>query len=157
MTSNFQKFKLDFEKAIKKEEKKITQVVRAAALETFSDIIKNTPVGNPTYWQSAPPEGYTGGTLRSNWQTNVGSVPSGTVANAGSKSAATKKAEDDAKTGSKKFTLDNTMYFANNLPYAQRINDGYSVQPGVPQKFVEKATNKWKQRVANIANKQKDK
>jgi len=49
------------------------------------------------------------------------------------------------------------MYFANNLPYAQRIEEGYGVNPNYPSHFVEKATKKWNKHVKSIANKQKNK
>ena len=85
--------------------------VRMIALRMFSRIILKSPVDT--------------GRFRGNWQIAIGSVPEGTL-------------ELDDKTGTATIakgaatamgiSAGDTIYFANNLPYAQRLEGGYSSQ-----------------------------
>ena len=85
--------------------------VRMIALRMFSRIILKSPVLS--------------GRFRGNWQLAIGSVPEGTL-------------ELDDKTGTATiakgaatalgFNAGETIFFANNLPYARRLEEGYSQQ-----------------------------
>lgn len=117
-------FALDLSKLIEKTKGKIDLVVRKIVLDMGTRIVLRSPVGDGKYWISRPPKGYTGGRFRANWQYGEGAVPAGVV-----------NAID--KTG--QISLRSIMkiapqaggkvhYITNNLPYAQRIENGWSRQ-----------------------------
>jgi len=95
----------------RKAERKMDLAVRKIALEMFRRIILKSPVLS--------------GRFRGNWQLAIGSVPEGTL-------------ELDDKTGTATiakgaatamgFNAGETIFFANNLPYARRLEEGYSQQ-----------------------------
>ena len=95
----------------RKTERKMDLAVRKIALEMFRKIILKSPVDT--------------GRFRGNWQLAIGSVPNGTL-------------ELDDKTGTATiakgaatalgFNAGETIFFANNLPYARRLEEGYSQQ-----------------------------
>ena len=95
----------------RKAERKMDLAVRKIALEMFRRIILKSPVLS--------------GRFRGNWQLAIGSVPNGTL-------------ELDDKTGTATIAkgaatvmginAGDTIYFANNLPYARRLEEGYSQQ-----------------------------
>ena len=86
---------------------KMDLAVRKIALEMFRRIILKSPVDT--------------GRFRGNWQLAIGSVPEGTL-------------ELDDKTGTATIAkgaatvmginAGDTIYFANNLPYARRLEEG---------------------------------
>jgi len=101
-------FEKEFDAAVLKINDKNEKVVRAVALQLFSAIVKSTPVQT--------------GRLRSNWQTTLSSPASGTV-NSVDPSGSSAIAEVSAVTS--RFTLaDESIWFTNNLPYAQIIEEG---------------------------------
>ena len=91
----------------RKTERKMDLAVRRIALEMFRRIILKSPVDT--------------GRFRGNWQLAIGSVPEGTL-------------ELDDKTGTATIAkgaatvmginAGDTIYFANNLPYARRLEEG---------------------------------
>ena len=91
----------------RKTERKMDLAVRKIALEMFRRIILKSPVDT--------------GRFRGNWQLAIGSVPEGTL-------------ELDDKTGTATiakgaatalgFNAGETIFFANNLPYARRLEEG---------------------------------
>jgi len=95
----------------KKTASKLDLATRQIALHIFSRIILKSPVDT--------------GRFRGNWQLAIGSAPDGTL-------------ELDDKTGTATITkgtatslgmnAGDIIYFANNLPYAQRLEGGYSQQ-----------------------------
>jgi len=95
----------------RKTERKMDLAVRKIALQMFTRIILKSPVDS--------------GRFRGNWQLAIGSVPEGTL-------------ELDDKTGTATIAkgaaialgmnAGDTIYFANNLPYARRLEEGYSQQ-----------------------------
>jgi len=106
----------------------IEKAVAAASIEMFGNIVKRTPVGNPSLWQnpdSAPP-GYVGGRLRGNWTVNLGSASGRDTehVDAGGGATITQAAGTLVQ-----FKLENdTIYFVNNLPYAMAVEEGRSSQ-----------------------------
>ena len=95
----------------RKTERKMDLAVRKIALKIFAQIVLKSPVDS--------------GRFRGNWQLAIGSVPEGTL-------------ELDDKTGTATIAkgaatvmginAGDTIYFANNLPYARRLEEGYSQQ-----------------------------
>lgn len=96
------------------------RLVRRCALATDAAVVIATPVDT--------------GRARSNWQVELGQAATGTV-DALDKSgqgaiSQGKRVIDGYKSGS-------TLNITNNLPYIERLNDGWSAQ--APAGFVEKA------------------
>lgn len=108
---------------------RIDKVRRASALELFRLIIEETPVDN--------------GVLRNNWRTQVNS-PNVSEKDSADPSGAQALAEAAANLG----RLQDTVFFTNNLPYAERIEyDGWS-RFKAPAGMVRKNVAKWDQIVA---------
>ena len=109
----------------RKTERKMDLAVRKIALEMFRKIILKSPVDT--------------GRFRGNWQLAIGSVPEGTL-------------ELDDKTGTATIAkgaatvmginAGDTLYFANNLPYARRLEEGgYMAGPKVVNGHSSQAPN----------------
>ena len=103
---------------------------KRVALEVFRRVILKSPVGNPSLWanpDSAPP-GYVGGRFRANWQINSSlnsSVVDQPDPNGGSTIAA------GVSNIARVTQPYGTIWVFNNVPYAQRIEQGWSGQaPG---------------------------
>jgi hypothetical protein len=112
-------------------DKALKDTVRVVAIECFGGVIMGTPVGNPSLWKSPAPPGYTGGTARANWQLTNAAPATGEV-NATDSGTATRSAvisELPRLQFTGKYTL------ANNVPYIERLEDGWSTQ--APQGMVK--------------------
>jgi hypothetical protein len=96
---------------------KSTDVMVGAALEVFGRVVKRTPVGNPSLWMGKPPPGYTGGSLRANWQVSINRPADGVVEGTQVK---TPDIKADART--------KNIHITNNLPYAEPVEYGQSKQ-----------------------------
>ena len=112
---------------------------REASIALFSAVIQDSPVGNPELWksqQSKPikdrkgPNGYTGGRFRANWICTINHPAIGTV-----NSVKFDNVENMIQT-IKTLSDDQPLFLANNLPYAQTLEDGHSTQ--APQGFVKR-------------------
>lgn len=88
-------------------------------------IDERSPVGDATYWQHPAPKGYVGGRFRGNWQLGIEGVPQGETGHIDPGGAATLGAIIGAIPG---HAAGHIFYLANNVPYAQRIEDGWSRQ-----------------------------
>lgn len=140
-------FESDMRKAEKKIHEAAEKAIRAAALDIFSEIVRRTPVGAPEIWKSEAPEGYIGGTLRNNWQASVGSPRLFSAKEADKSGAAS---INSAKTAVGNYRLSNeSIYFANNLPYAERVEDGWSTQR--PNGMVKVTVKQFKPVIEKIA------
>jgi hypothetical protein len=113
-----------------KVEKSLEKAVRIVGLQAYSNITMSTPVGNPDLWQSPAPVGYVGGRARANWNIDINVVDM-TVTESTADPDASKALGVTAK-----YKLNDTIYISNNLPYIDRLNDGWSSQ--APTNFVEK-------------------
>ena len=99
------------------------RVVRLAVAEIANRVIYRSPVGDASYWESPAPPGYAGGRFRGNWFYGFGAAPTDFT---------------DAIDPQGSATLSRIIggiadragvhYLANNLPYAQRIEEGWSRQ-----------------------------
>jgi hypothetical protein len=104
------------------------EALQKISMDLFKSVILMSPVGNPDLWKH-PVRGYVGGRFKGNWQAGINSAPSG-VLDAKDKSGG-------ATTGKMIGTINgkagegDTVYLVNNLPYAQRLEEGWSSQaPG---------------------------
>jgi hypothetical protein len=105
----------------------LDDTTRRILLEIDARLVLRSPVGNPSNWapSSLPaPKGYVGGRFRGNWQyTRVNPAtgeldvidPTGSLTSPGRQS--------DILSGKAWGTV---HWFANNLPYAERIENGWS-------------------------------
>lgn len=99
------------------------QVVGGVVVELVRVIDERSPVGDAKFWKSKPPKGYVGGHFRANWQLAIDTIPKGVVA---SVSFAGTPAENIGRIPAE--AAGRTFYLANNVPYAQRLEDGWSRQ-----------------------------
>lgn len=101
---------------------------RVIALGLFRNIVRISPVGNPDRWKdpSSAPPGYVGGRFRGNWQVGASPAaaatddidPTGALANA--------RAASVLSPGSPLVGIGRTIWLFNNVPYAERLEDGWS-------------------------------
>lgn len=118
--ADLQKFR---DNTVEKQHALVREVVGQVALS----LITKSPVGDPALWQTKyPPKNYKGGQFRGNWRLGVDGIDGTTSAN-----------DIDADGGA---TLDSIVgkipsdaakhsyYLTNALPYAHRLEDGYSSQ-----------------------------
>lgn len=109
----------------------LDRVVRKTVIEIGNRLVYRSPVGDASYWQSSPPAGYVGGRFRGNWQYSFGAMPRGFTDAIDKSGASTLSAiVSSALSGN----AVGVHYLSNNLPYAQRIEDGWSRQ--APQGIV---------------------
>jgi hypothetical protein len=136
-------FELDINKFIKKCGDNADQVVRKTMTDITTSLVERSPVGDPSKWKGwneggvaankehwlvksgFVQEGYAGGHFRANWQLGIGSLPSGEI-DARDKTGAATKAKLHGEIPEK--AAGKIYFVANNLPYAQALEDGHSGQ-----------------------------
>lgn len=96
------------------------EMMRRVALDIDSALVLTTPVDT--------------GRARSNWQVSIGKSALGTVDTPVSPSEAIGNAKSEL---SKLRDSDSSVHITNNLPYIQRLNEGWS--PQQPAGFVDQA------------------
>lgn len=96
--------------------------VRKATFELFRNIVLRSPVGNPSLWQSPAPKGYVGGQFRANWNFSVGKPNLTTI-----KSTRQQRGLQQA-TKALSVPAGGIVWLSNGLPYAKRLEDGWSTQ-----------------------------
>tara|TARA_B100000686_G_C16738759_1_gene945276 strand:+ start:1415 stop:1825 length:411 start_codon:yes stop_codon:yes gene_type:complete len=122
MTTTFkgENFRKQLEKAYKeKVEGRASDAMRQYAADAFGQIIQNTPVDK--------------GRAKNNWNISLNSVDPSITDAANPNRAGT----NEAISATLNLKLNDTVFISNNLPYIQRLNDGYSLQ--APENFVESA------------------
>ena len=118
-------FSLDLQKFAAKAGKRADDAVGNIVVRIAAELDRRSPVGDATYWKNKPPKGYVGGRFRGNWQLGVGTLPAGETGRIDKTGEATLGAivaripEDAAG---------KIYWIANNVPYAQRIEHGWSRQ-----------------------------
>ena len=90
---------------------KMGRAARKVSLDAFSEVIRMSPVDS--------------GRFRGNWQPAIGSVPSGTVELLDPSGNIVIANVRGVVAG---MQPGDVVYMANNLPYAQRLEDGWSQQ-----------------------------
>jgi hypothetical protein len=123
-------FALDLQKYVETYKGRADLAVGQIVANVAAEIDRLSPVGDATYWKSPPPKGYVGGRFRANWQLGIGSVD-GTTTTATDRSA---KGGDGGTTTAgiiaqiPKDAAGKVYYLSNSLPYAQRLEHGWSRQ-----------------------------
>lgn len=104
-------FELDIARFVAKAKGNVDLVVRKISLDIFKRVIIKSPVDT--------------GRFRGNWQVQIGSIPAGTL-ELEDKSGTATVAKVTAETLGLK--AGEIIYLVNNLPYARRLEYGYSKQ-----------------------------
>jgi len=132
---------MSFESEFRKEREAVIaateEVVKVTAFDAFNTAVVISPVGNPDLWVTQDsngnyvdyiaykgyPDGYVGGRFRSNWNLSFSGFDESTTDSVVSKQTKIGQLQEV-------FTSPYTGYYAytNSLPYAQRIDNGWSSQ-----------------------------
>lgn len=104
-------FEADIARFVEKAKGNLDLVVRKIALDMFSRVVLKSPVDT--------------GRFRGNWQVAIGSAPSG-VLTLDDKSGRATISRIQAET--LKLKAGDVIYLVNNLPYARRLEHGWSKQ-----------------------------
>jgi hypothetical protein len=143
-------FALSLAKFAEKAKARADEVVGLTVTKIAAELNERSPVGDGTYWITKPPKGYVGGRFRANWQLGVDFIPTGVIEatdRSGDRTQGNIIASVPADAAGKVYFL------CNNLPYARRIEDGWSRQAPVGvvgltvikfQNFVDEAVQKVK-------------
>lgn len=120
-------FALDINKFIEKSKGNADVVTKRIVGKVLERVVNKSPVGNTKNWkdQLHLPKGYVGGHFRKNWQVGVDSAPKGEVSGVDAGGSAT------IEIGKSKIPAQasgHMYYLANNLPYAQALEDGHNTQ-----------------------------
>lgn len=103
----------------------VAKTIRRTVIEIGARAVERSPVGDALYWSRPAPPGYVGGRFRGNWQYGVGSAPSGELDRIDAGGNATVA---DITGGVMASRASGVHYVVNNLPYAERIENGWSRQ-----------------------------
>lgn len=99
------------------------KITRKIVLDVSTAIVLRSPVGDPKYWKRKPPPGYVGGRFRGNWQYAIDRMDI-TVTEIKDK---TGQPTINRLTGEMQGRmLGHVHYITNSLPYAIRLEDGWS-------------------------------
>ena len=127
-------FALDLRKFAKKAGDNAEKVVRAVALDVTYSVVDMSPVDT--------------GRFKNNWNVNVSSIDRMTRDTTDASGAASKARADSALLS---FTIGQNIYISNSLPYAQRLEDGYSGQ--APAGMVKVTLTKYQTFIKNAVRK----
>lgn len=147
-------FSLDITAWTAKAKDKVDEVVRTIVLDVSERLIERSPVGDPDLWKSKPPAGYVGGRFAANWQYGNSEIgfPKGDLPDIDASGDASRQR---IAAGLPKEAGGLVHLLVNNLPYAQRLEDGWSTQApqgmvhltvmeyqAMAEKIITKAANK---------------
>lgn len=108
-----------------KVERRSIAFVRAYALGLTEEIVRLSPVGDPSTWKIPPAPNYVPGHFKHNWQVSVGSIPAGTLAGVDTDGAGVLARAQSALAG---LTLGPRVSIVNNVSYGARLEYGWSQQ-----------------------------
>lgn len=122
-------FAFDIQRFCDLTKERASTVTRQTALSMLGSIIKRSPVDT--------------GRFRGNWQTTIDTPPSGALDTTDKSGSTALTAGISALTN---FECGPPIYLANNLPYARRLEHGYSQQ--APEGMVKLTVNEFKKYIA---------
>lgn len=125
------------------------QAVRKIVLDISTRLVMRSPVGDPSKWVHPAPKGYTGGHFRANWQYGMSVVPKGALSSVDKTGRVSIERVRNGLASVKGVAYDRVHYLTNNLPYAMRLETGWSQQ--APQGMVGITVKEFKDIVARIA------
>ena len=118
-------FAADISAFVSKAKGRTDLVVKKIVFDIGTKVVMRSPVGDGSLWKYPPPPGYVGGRFRANWQYGYGSIPSGDLpAIDATGGASTVRINAGLATS----PAAGIHYLVNNLPYAKRLEDGWSSQ-----------------------------
>lgn len=121
-------FALQIAAWVEKTKDDLDKVTRYALQSIDGRLVQRSPVGDASYWIHKPPKGYMGGRFRGNWQMSIGSPAAGVLDVIDKDGRATQAAHAGVVGAAK---AGQVFYLMNNLPYANRIEKGWSRQAPV--------------------------
>lgn len=116
-------FALDLSKLTQSVIDKNNLLVKQIIFELSTSLVLKSPVGDAKFWKSPAPVGYVGGRFRANWQYGLDAPNPATTEDIDPSGAAT-IAAIVGKVGDE--PAGHIHYLTNSLPYALRIEDGWS-------------------------------
>ena len=122
-TGDPKQFALDISAFVKRAKSNMNQVVRKIVLDLGTRVVMRSPVGDAQFWKNPPPKNYTGGRFRANWIYGEGVMPQGTLNTIDPKGNATIAR---LVAGVKPDAAGKVHWLVNSLPYAQRLEYGWS-------------------------------
>jgi len=124
----------------------LKRLERAVVIGAGEEVVMRSPVGDPSTWSpnTPVPEGYVGGRFRANWQYGRTTRPTGDLPDIDASGTASKLRIMGG--ASSMAIAGNVHYITNNLHYAQKLENGWSMQ--APQGMVALTVMAW-QRIAN--------
>jgi hypothetical protein len=128
-------FSDDMARIAKKTNASLENTIKTTAIELFSSVIRDTPVDE--------------GRAKGNWQATLGSMAEGTVSTLDGSGSATISRMRATVGG---FDLGEVIWLTNNLPYARRLEYGWS-KAQAPQGMVRKNMARIQSLVAKEAKK----
>lgn len=120
-----QQFALQMDAFIQKAKGNMDKVVRKVVIDIGTRVVMRSPVGDPSHWMHPAPKGYTGGHFRANWQYGENARPDG-ISGAIDKSGQVSISRITG--GVQPGAAGKVHYIVNNLPYAMRLETGWSKQ-----------------------------
>jgi len=123
------RFSLDMRKWINGGIANSDAVVRKVILDFGTRLVERSPVGDGTLWKRPPPKGYVGGRFRANWQYGNlagAGLPSGELPDIDATGRASTERLAAGVAGAARMATKH--YLVNNLPYAIRLETGWSKQ-----------------------------
>lgn len=128
----------------------VQKIDKEVKLEIGRRLVDYSVIGNPAIWHPPYwPKNYEPGLFINNWQIGIDSVPSGII----NEIDASGRGSLDRLQRVGRWTAKHIHYFANNLPYAARLEDGtHSSQIG-PQGMVGRVRLEMNDIVRLCANK----
>lgn len=125
---NASKFSLDLSAFVAKAKGNMDTVVRKVVIDVGSSLVEKSPVGDAVAWKSKPPKGYVGGRFRGNWQYGNLSEAGVPMAELPDIDPTGQVSIDRIEAGVPMAAAGKLHIIKNNLPYAQRLEDGWSKQ-----------------------------
>ena len=101
----------------------LRDTVRKTLMEIDARLMLRSPVGDPSTWKGPAPSGYAGGRFKGNWQYTTGSSASGEVDLIDPSGAV---GSSRRQSGMMSSNMETVHWFTNNVPYAQRLEEGHS-------------------------------
>lgn len=121
-------FSIDLQAFAQKAGARADLVVKRVVAGMAESVIEMSPVGDGVYWRRPPPKGYVGGRFRGNWDYGFNAAPKqqfDVVDKTGAMSMGR------VLMGLSAAPTAGIHYIANNLPYAERLENGWSRQAPV--------------------------
>ena len=131
---------MNIDQLIAQTQKNLDDKTRRIMIEVGARLVMRSPVGDASYWNPpTAPKGYAGGRFKANWQHGFGDYPSAYFKMEDKTGHAS---ESRMNSGVNRTPAAGIHYFVNNVPYARRIEDGWSRRQA-PKGVVKLTSLEW--------------